>query len=188
MAYRTPSETMLSLEEYEALPEDPLYIDEVSRGRLVREPRPGEQHGRMVAFISYLLMRYVDEHPGVGIVYTESGFLLSEQPLAVRGPDVAFVRAARAPKQRPRSFFIGAPDLAIEVVSPSNTIGELQEKVAEFLDAGALAVWVVDPRARCVVVHEPARTPHVLHENEQLEGGTLLPDLRWDVHSLFPEY
>lgn len=186
MGLPLPRGNLLTLPEYEALPQDDRYFEEVSRGRLVREPRPGQQHGRTVAIIVHAIMKYVDEHPGCGVVYTESGFVLDEHPLVLRGPDVAFVRATRVPTERPRSFFHGPPDLAIEVVSPGNTIAALQEKVGEFLDAGALVVWVVDPEARSVVVHEPGRNPRVLHEDEQLEGGTLLPGLRWDIHALFP--
>jgi Uma2 family endonuclease len=65
MAHRIDGQTQLTLEEYEALPDDDLYFDEVSRGYLVREPRPGSAHGRMVTRVAYRLQQYVEQHPNL---------------------------------------------------------------------------------------------------------------------------
>src|SRR5688500_18717744 len=97
MAYRVEEPHPLTLAEYEALPDDDCYRDEVSRGYLVREPRPGDAHGRLSALISFWLIQYLEQHPGRGAVYTDAGFVLCDNPLTVRGPDVAFVRAERVP-------------------------------------------------------------------------------------------
>ncbi|MGQ0815377.1 MAG: Uma2 family endonuclease [Gemmatimonadota bacterium] len=188
MAYRIDDNSQLTLEQYEALPDDDRYFDEVSRGYLVREPRPGDAHARLVTLISYRLMQYVDQHPSCGTVYTEAGFVLSEKPATVRGPDVAFVRAERVPRGYHPGIFRGPPDLAIEVVSPGNRAGELLRKVSEFLDAGTPVVWVIDPARRTVVVHDQSGMPRVLHDTEQLEGGELLPGLSWRLGALFAEY
>lgn len=188
MAQLAPNSAMLTLEEYEGLPADDLYRDELSHGFLVREPTPGAEHSRMMVTISYLLMRYVDAHPGCGAVYAEGGFLLSERPPTVRAPDVAYVRAERVPNHYFRGYFKGAPDLAIEILSPSNRPGAMLHKVAQFLEAGAIAVWVVDPETRTVVIHEQTALPCIMHEDDVLDGGELLPGLRLQVKSLFPSY
>ena len=175
-------EGLLSLQEYESLPEDDRYIDEVSRGRLVREPQPAYQHGRIVARAAHLLSLYLDAHPDIGRIVVESGFVLEDVPLTVRGPDVAFVRAGRPEPER--GFFRGAPDLAVEIVSPSNTAAELQEKVLEFLAAGTSLVWVVYPETRTVVVHHSHTEISLLRATDVLTAS-LLPGLELPVSALF---
>ena len=179
-AYAT--DDLLTLEEYLTLPDDDLYIDELSRGRLVREPRPGNTHGQIVAEITYLLRSYL-EHSSVGRVITEAGFLLSPSPLTIRGPDVAFVRNERL--QSTTSFFEGGPDLAIEVVSPSNRPGELLQKVGEFLSGGTEVVWVVYPQPRTVVEHTLAGATRVLSEEDVLSAPEILPGFELRVRRLF---
>lgn len=188
MAHRIDEQTQLTLEEYEALPDDDLYFDEVSRGYLVREPRPGSAHGRMVARLTYRLQQYVEQQPELGQIYAEAGFVLADKPLTVRGPDVAFVRAERAQYGYVPGIFRGAPDLAIEVVSPSNRAGELLHKVSEFLEAGTPIVWVIDPAREIVVVHDQSGTPRVLRAPERLDAEAVLPGFSLDIAQLFADY
>lgn len=176
--------TLITLEEYENLPNDDLYIDEVSRGLLVREPRPGTQHAEIVTELSYALRRHLDEHP-VGRVLTECGFLLSRNPLTIRGPDVAFIRAERVPATKNPSFFDGAPDLAIEVVSPSNRGGELLQKVGEFLVAGTLLAWVVYPKTNTVAEHTRAGEVRIYGANDVLTAPALLSEFELVVSRIF---
>jgi Uma2 family endonuclease len=188
MAHGMNEPSQLTLEEYEALPDDDAYFDEVSRGYLVREPRPGSAHGRLVTLLSHRLMQYVDQHPGCGRIYTEAGFVLAQKPLTVRGPDVAFVRAERAHHGYVPQIFRGAPDIAIEVLSPGNRAGEILNKVSEFLDAGTAVVWVVDPARETVVVHDQTGMPRVLRAPERLACEELLPGFELDVAALFADY
>jgi Uma2 family endonuclease len=121
----------------------------------------------------------------LGTVFAaETGFLLARDPDTVRAPDVAFLRADREPTPE-RGYFPGAPDLAVEVLSPDDRPGYVRDKVAEWLEAGALAVWVVDPRARSVTVHEPGRSPTLLGASDTLDGGDVLPGLTIDVGEIF---
>jgi Uma2 family endonuclease len=175
-------ESLLTLEQYEGLPEDERYIDEVSRGRLVREPRPAYLHGRVVVQIAHLLASYIDAHPGAGRIVTESGFVLEDVPLTLRGPDVAFVRAGRTEPEQ--GFFHGAPDIAVEVVTPSNTATELQQKVLEFLEAGTELVWVVYPETRTVVEHRSPAEISLLRAADLLRTA-LLPGFEVAVAALF---
>jgi Uma2 family endonuclease len=114
----------------------------------------------------------------------ETGFQLSRDPDTVRAPDVAFVRTGRPPIP-PRGFYPGAPDLAVEVLSPDDRPGYVREKIAEWLEVGTRAVWVVDPRDRTVTVHEPRREPVTHHEGDTLRGGSVLPDFELSVRTIF---
>lgn len=174
----------MTLAEYEALPADDAYIDEVSRGVLVREPRPGQQHGEIVAELTYLLRACLETHP-VGRIVTEGGFLLSTAPLTLRGPDIAFLRAERVPAEKNPRFFRGAPDLVIEVVSPSNRGGELLQKIGEFLDAGTQIAWIVYPATQTVAQHTAAGEVRVFHANDVLTVPQLLPEFELSVARIF---
>ena len=154
----------LTVDEYRALPEDPLYRDELVRGCLVRELSPGEEHAWVVAKLAHYLMQAVDdEHPGR--VLCDGGFLLAQNPPTVRGPDVSFISARRAPAPV-RGYPQMAPDLAIEVLSPSNRAGEMREMIRDYFAAGSRMVWIVDSRRRTVTVHASPDEATVLHARE----------------------
>src|SRR5687767_942810 len=103
MAHPAPLDS-LTLAEYEQLPDDPRFRDEVSRGRLVREPRPGARHGWVAVEVCSSLRAFVREHD-LGAVVMECGFLLAVSPLTVRGPDAAFISKQRLPPEVPRGFW-----------------------------------------------------------------------------------
>jgi Uma2 family endonuclease len=87
--------------------------------------------------------------------------------------------------KHPRAFFQGAPDLAVEVVSPGDRAGEVLAKVHEWLDAGCRAVWVVDPQTRTVAVHRSRNEIAVLQSTDTLSGGDLLPGFSVPVSEIF---
>ena len=105
----------------------------------------------------------------------ESGYVLFTCPDTVRGPDASFVRRERIPDPIPRGFARFAPDLAIEVLSPSNRPGEVLEKVGDYLNAGTLVVWVIDPDRRQARVYRADGTMVTVTENEPLDGEDVLP-------------
>ena len=157
---------------------------ELVRGELRMMIPPGFQHGRITIKLTRPIVNHVEAH-GLGIVVAaETGFVLSRDPDTVRALDVAFVRAERGPGPE-RGYFPGAPDLAVEVLSPDDRPGYVCEKVAEWLEAGTRAVWVVDPRVRTVTVHTPAENPRVLREAEILDGGAVLPGFELAVRDIF---
>jgi Uma2 family endonuclease len=158
---------------------------ELVAGEVIREPLPGEEHGCVAATIVILLGQFVRDH-GLGRVYDHAGFVVARDPDTVRGPDAAFVSAERsAATVRRGPFFEGAPDLAVEVLSPGNTRREIATKIGEYLAAGGRAVWVVDPRRRTVTVHRPEREPETVSRDEVLDGGTVLPGFRLPVVHIF---
>ena len=176
----------LTAEQYERLNEDGRYISELSRGLLVREPRPGALHARVTFELGVLLREFVREHD-LGTIEVEAGFKLSDSPLTIRGPDIAFIRKDRLPAELPLSWWPFAPDLAIEVVSPAKTLSELHEKIFEFFEAETREVWVVESRTRSVTVYRSLSDIAVIREPQMLEGGELLPGLRLPLHSFLPQ-
>lgn len=175
----------LTLEAYAALDEpDDGYLTELVRGIVVREPRPGWLHGRTQIRLGHLLQSWADAH-GDAEVTAESGYVLAEEPATVRGPDVAVVLGPAPKRSRVGGWTQGAPDVAIEVLSPHDTSSAMQRKTLQYLEVGARLVWIVDPGARTVTVYRPDGTARVLREDDTLEGGDVLPDFGGRVGELF---
>ncbi|HSU18077.1 Uma2 family endonuclease [Longimicrobium sp.] len=178
---------LVTADELLRMPDDGVRR-ELVRGE-VREMSPaGSRHGRIGARILSRLEAYVREQ-GLGEVYNaDTGFLLASNPDTVRAPDVGFVSRERAdPVGDIEEFWPGAPDLAIEVVSPSDLFSEVDEKVAEYLDAGCRMVMVVDPRRRAATVYRSRSDIVLLTENDSLEGGDVVPGWTLPLRDVFPQ-
>lgn len=102
----------------------------------------------------------------------------------MRLPDIAFL-AGTPPRENPDAFSRRAPDLAIEVLSPSNSAAEILEMVADYLRSGSRLVWVLDPRAASVTIYRPRGDVRVVEVGDLLEGEDVLPGLRVEVADLF---
>lgn len=115
--------------------------NELVRGEL-REMAPANfDHGGVTVNLTVALGYHVKKHKRGTVVAAETGFVLARSPDAVRAPDIAFVRKDRIPATgRPRKFWDGGPDLAVETLSPSETAAEVKAKVGDYLAAGTLAV------------------------------------------------
>lgn len=159
---------------------------ELVAGEIVREPAPGEEHGWVAGTLLVQLGRFVLEHRLGRIYAAETGFVVARGPDTVRAPDAAFVSYERlATTIRRGPYFEGAPDLAVEVLSPSNTRAEMAAKVRDFLAAGARAVWVVDSSRQEVTVHRPGSPPETLSRTDTLKGGSAVPGFRLPVREIF---
>lgn len=123
----------------------------------------------------------------LGRIYGADGaFVLFPDRATVRVPDVSFVRAERAPTGEARKQFSRlAPDLAVEVVSPSDRMPDVLAKVAEYLDAGVRLVWVIEPIARWIAVYTQDGPAALLHEGDTLDGGDVLPGFTLPVADIF---
>ena len=164
----------LSAADYARLPKS-SDRDELQGGLLVSEPRPLPRHGRVVARLTHLISDFVAAHT-LGVVLTDSGFLLSSNPDTIRGPDVAFVRRDRYDSTlEAQQFFSGAPDLAVEVLSPSNSPAEIHAKVADYLAAGCPLVWIIDPERRLADVYRTLLAPRRIEATGTLDGEDVLP-------------
>lgn len=180
------TEEVVTLEEFWEMPEEDAYRVELVRGRVVREPPPAAAHTWISSELSALIRSFVLEHD-LGIALTEPGFLLAVDPPTVRRPDAAFIAKEKLP---PGGFSLTepwtmAPDLAIEVLSPSNRAGEILEKVLDYLACGTRLVWVVDPQNRCVTAYRSRDDIRLLREGDRLEGGDVLPGFELPVSQLF---
>ena len=174
---------LLTAEDIAEFPED-------ERGELIRgEWRPmvppGFEHGEIALAIGSVLRAWVRER-GLGVVTVESGYILERDPDTVVGPDVAYVRSERVPSpEQYAKFGPAAPDLAVEVVSPSQSRSFVEEKVAIYLSTGTHLVWMVHPQRRTVTVYSRDEKPRVLTENDILDGGDVLPGFTLPVAEIF---
>lgn len=162
---------------------------ELVRGELRQMSPSGHVHGKVAARALGRLMPFVQEH-GLGETYAaETGFLLRRNPDTVRAPDVAFVTAEKLASLSlsPDGFFPGPPDLAVEVVSPSESYSEVEEKVAEWLEAGCRAIVVLDPRRRVATVYRPGVKMTTLASTDHLSLPDLLPGWSLSLDEIFRE-
>jgi Uma2 family endonuclease len=181
------TKTLITVEEFDALPDDGLK-HELNRGELVTMTFPIFGHNRVVRRIYDLLSAFLRSHPLGELFFPVSGFLLSAlgEPVVLRGPDLAYVpreRSAQIADSTKRAQ--GAPELAIEVVSPSDTPSELLDKVGQYLGAGGLLVWVVYPEEREVRVFEASGAMRILGGGDTIEAPDLLPGFSARVAAFF---
>jgi len=178
------SERTWTVDDLYALPDDG-WSYEIQQGLLLSEPLPGTRHGLVLSAIDWALNEFVREHK-LGVVLSgDTGFILARSPDTVRGPDVAFVSRARfEPVGAVPSAFPGPPDLAVEVLSPSDRPGDVHAKVADYLAAGTHLVWIVDPELRRVTVYPPLLSPRVLGPVDTLDGGEVVPGFAIRVEDL----
>lgn len=179
-----PAATRLTAEVLYDLPDDRRRY-ELVEGCLVSEPLPGMAHGFFAARLLVKLSELADSR-GLGVVVADVGFLLARDPDTVRGPDVAFVSKPRIEATGlTLKFFPGAPDLAVEVLSPSNRPQEIRAKVADYLAAGSRCVWVVDPKRRTVTAYRELLAPRTFGAEDALECEDLLPGFSLRVGEVF---
>ena len=155
----------------------------------VREMAPaGGVHGEITGRIYHRLVEYVGRYGSGKVLVGDVGFVLQlpHDPERVRAPDVAFVTTARLPEGRlPEGFLRGAPDLAVEVLSPSDNPVEVQRKVGDYLEAGARLVWVIAPAARTATIYRAGNSARLLREGDHLDGEDVLPGLATSLAELF---
>lgn len=157
---------------------------ELIAGEVVMMTPAGYQHNTTMGRITRLLLTHAEKEGLGDVAPGDLGFVISHDPDTVRCPDVAFVRRDRRP-QSPEGFFPGAPDLAVEVVSPNDRVKEVNDKARAWLDAGTTLVWVVWPDTRSVTVHRPGQKPAILHEQDAITGEDALPGFQCTVAEFF---
>ena len=174
---------LLTIEEFEQLPDDGWRL-ELVRGRVVRDPPAGFEHSEIAVRVVSLLLDFVRAH-GLGrVVGPECGFVLFDEPPTVRAPDAAYVSEERV-RFDPKRFAPLAPDLAVEVISPSNTMSEIHEKILDYLGAGTRLIWVVDPGPRTVTVYRSRDEIRLIAADGEIDGADVLPGFRCNVSELF---
>lgn len=180
-----PDNGLLTVDQFERLPEEDGYRVELSAGRLVREPLPAQRHGRIGIKLGACINDFA-EASNLGLTFGEAGFVLCRDPDTVRGPAVSFVSHARLPAQGyTGTFWHMAPDLAVEILSPSNRWAEMRRKAMEYLEAGSRLVWLIDPERRCATVYRPDAEALHVDAAGVLDGGDVLPGFSLPLAELF---
>ena len=178
------AQRLITAQEYWESPANSKH-SELVRGEVVETMPPGAEHGEITIALGTLLRLWMKQGIG-GYVGAEAGFILGRDPDVIRGPDIAYVRADRIPPGgRPKAFWNIAPDLAVEIVSPSETIGTVREKVRDFLEAGTPLVWTIYPDEREVVAHTPDGVARTYGGDDILEHSDVLPGFSCKVSELF---
>jgi Uma2 family endonuclease len=161
---------------------------ELVNGEVVEMTPSGGIHGEVTQRICRWLAEYAERQGRGKVLVGDVGFVLNlpHDPERVRAPDVAFVSSQRLPGGHlPQGFLHCAPDLAVEVLSPSDNPVDVQQKVRDYLEAGARLVWVVAPQAKAVTIYRADGSARLLREQESLEGEDLLPGLEIPLAELF---
>jgi Uma2 family endonuclease len=158
-------------EELMALPDDGKY--ELVDGELIHVSPAGARHGDIVAELLVRVRVFAKQHKLGHVFDGQTGFRLPAGNL--RSPDVSFVEAARLPEGIPAGFLHLPPDLAVEVLSPTDRAGDLAQKVGEYLGVGVRLVWVIDPEKGTAVAYEPGGTPYTVRKGDALQGRDVLP-------------
>ena len=146
----------------------------------------GWRHGRVVANVSSLLMSHIREC-NLGVSFgAETGFVLTRDPDTVRAPDFAFVvKENEGQGEDSEAYWPCAPDFAVEVLSPSDRTGEVDEKIEAWLHAGTRLLWIVDPRLRTVTVYRSLTDITTRVIGETIDGGELLPGFSCRIDEFF---
>ena len=177
--------TLTTADELLHLPDDG-YRYELVKGELLHMPPAGGEHGATIMNIGAPLHLHVKKN-ALGIVFgAETGFKIASDPDTVRAPDVAFIRRDRiAEGGVSKGYISGAPDLAVEVISPGDTYTEVEDKVNQWLDAGTRMVIVANPRNKTLKVHRSRTDVIVLTESDELDCGDVVPGFTCKVFGLF---
>jgi Uma2 family endonuclease len=159
---------------------------ELVKGELRKMAPAGHEHGRVAIRFTWRLAQHVETN-NLGAVYAaETGFLISTNPDTVRAPDVAFVSGKRLEGvKKPEGYWPGAPDLAVEVVSPGDTYTEVEEKAMEWLEAGSQIVLAINPRKRTVTVFRSLNDIFILNEDSILDLDDIAPGFKVAVKDIF---
>ena len=181
----------INAERFLELVEQPQYEDrivELVEGELVEMSKPTAGHGEVVSWLSIKIGTFIVER-GLGRICSgDAGFVLERDPDGrdtIRGLDFAFVGVSKVSGPLEYKWYDIAPDLAIEVISPSNKAADIHLKVMQLLNAGTSLVWIVYPDSKTVTVHT-ASGAATLHENDTLSGGDVLPGFQIRVGDIFP--
>ncbi len=180
---------LMTTEELLALPEDGVERWLI-RGQLREKPRVWRDrwHARAMVRVAVLLQAWLDQQPEPrGLVLIGgAGVRLQRNPDTTVGVDAVYVSAEVAAREPDDTALIdGAPVLAVEILSPDDTHGEIHERIDIYLQAGVAMVWVVDARDRTILVYRPGAEPELVNVRQELSGEPHLPGFRVPVAQLF---
>ncbi len=177
---------LVTAEQLFQMPKEESWRCELIEGVLTKMSPAGFEHGNIALTIAYLLKKHVvAKNLGV-VLAAETGFKLASDPDTVLAPDTAFIRREELERVGlTKKFWPGAPDLAVEVMSPDDTMRKTDEKAKLWLRFGAQMVWTVNPSKRIVSQYRPDEDVVVFTERDTLDGEDVVPGFRCAVSELF---
>jgi Uma2 family endonuclease len=176
---------LLTADEY-ARRSDPGYPEELVRGRIVPMPQPNRRHGQICNKVGRIFGNFAEEQDLGHVLSNDAGVITERNPDTVRGPDIAFYSYSRLPKgPLPANYGPEVPELVVEVRSPNDRWAQVHKKAAEYLDAGVLAVLVLDAETQTAVVYFPEQMPRILGPDDELSLPEILPGFVIAVRRLF---
>ena len=158
---------------------------ELVQGELVMMSPAGYEHGVIAGEMYGHLFNFVKQNRLGVVTAAETGFVIGRDPDTVRAPDAGFIQASRVPRVRTRGYFQGPPDLAVEVMSPSDQADEVLAKVQDWLAAGCRVVWVVDPTSQTASVYRGSHETSLLTVADELTDDDILPGFRLPLAEIF---
>ena len=193
-ASRVTTPALMTAEELLTYPEMDKRV-ELVRGRLVVREPPGMRHGECELRIAVALSIFLTADQAARsatqtlgrVMVGDPGFTLSRNPDTVRAPDIAYVSREQFDGPMPHGFGEFAPDLAVEIRSPTDRLGAVLAKVGAWLTAGLQLVWVVDPMHQVVTVYRADGSQALLGVHDALPGEDLLPGFSLSLEELFAE-
>lgn len=163
---------------------EPGKTAELVRGVLVVREPPSTSHGRRAARLTVRLGAFIEREDLGAVFAQDTGFRIERDPDTVRAPDVAFVSRDRLGQISGDGYADLAPDLVVELLSPSDRPGEVLEKVGQWLSAGVRLVWVVDPARQHARIYRADGTVTIRAATEDLDGEDVLPGFRCPLHEI----
>jgi Uma2 family endonuclease len=176
-------------EDLASLPEEG-FDHEIVDGELVMSPKNNFIHGRICSRLLIALGNFINEHRLGVILDSSTGFWMFNRNC--RAPDISFVLRERMErlefKPSSRKFFPGAPDLAVEILSPSNSRSEMDRRLRDFFSSGTQLAWLIDPETNRVEVCRSLTQRRLIGPGGELDGEELLPGFRYPINDLFKEW
>ena len=158
---------------------------ELIDGEIVPVNPTSYRSARVTARILRILDEYTDAHQLGDIVGPDAGFVIFPDENTLVAPDVGFIASHRVPPAADQEHFARlAPDLVVEVMSPSDRMTDALRKVNLYLEAGVAIVWLVEPGPRTITIFRPDRAPHRLAGNESIAAEAMLPGFQMTVDDL----
>jgi Uma2 family endonuclease len=165
-------------------PENQDRFYELDQGEVVEMPSPGELHGVLCSLIAHILWSYVFQRGRGYVCGNDTGLLVQRNPDVIRGPDVMLFDEPRQLDALSKQYAT-VPKLVVEVLSPNDSQGKVNQRIGQYLRRGVPLVWLLDPEPRIVTVYQPGKELVTCDETEELTGMEILPDLRLRVAELF---
>jgi Uma2 family endonuclease len=178
------TKTLLTAEEYRRIPD--RGPSELVRGEVIEMSPPSYRHGVVCVNVSVALKLWARSRNAGSVAGNDAGVMTERNPDTVRGADVQFISRARLPGGYPDEGYPAVPpDLAVEVISPSDRWTEVVQKVDEYLEAGVLEVWLVEPQNEFVEVYRADQPPVRFEGDELLTSEKVLPGFQCVVRDFF---